>query len=267
MRCAIGLLTLATCVLGTADVRAAGLIWRLPEDGSAATYRGTYTLLVRRTDTSQQNQELSWTRVLTIRSVGTETAEYRGQTQACRWVEFEQTTGLVEGGQVVPGPGGQVVLKVLVPEALVLPGVADNRGIPVSQLPIVRGWQQVDEGQAVELTSDGVDLSPAVTLLGFPRGLDAGGAGGTMAVAGANVTTSDWTGEEVVESATQRATKNVSLTRSDETPFGVVKWAVTVELESKGSTEDRSEFAPASTMTEEMTLVEISSDAVSRLEL
>lgn len=257
------LLTVFLYPIGSAD--ASGLIWKLPEDGTAATFRGTYTQLVRRTDATQQNVDLSWTRVLTIRSVGSEQASYRGEMQPCRWLEFEQTTGEIVGGQVETGPGGRILVKVLVPEKLVLATVADDGGIPVAFIPIAQGWKQVDDAEPMPLTAEAIDLTPSVTLLGYPRSLSAGGEGGSVDVGTTRLATSQWTGSETMESSVRRTTSQTELWRSPDAPFGVAKWAVSIKLERKESTSSRSEFAPADEIREEMSLAEVTDGAVSKL--
>lgn len=262
----IAIAALLFTLAASPSANAAGLVWQLPEDGTAATFRGTYKQLVRRSDASQQNVDLSWTRILTVRSVGTEDGEFRGESQPCRWIEFEQTTGEVVGGQVKAGPGGQILVKVLVPEKLVLSGVADEIGIPVSFIPIVKGWKKIDDGAPVPLTFESFDPTPTLTLLGFPRELAAGGTGSTIEVGSLSLPTSQWTGRDMVESTTQRSTSDVEVWRSPEAPFGVAKWSVDVKIETKGSTSDRSEFQESVTTREEMSLQEITDNAESSLQ-
>lgn len=256
---------LAAICIPSGLAEAAGLVWQLPEDGTAATFRGTYTQLVRRTDPSQQNVDLTWTRVLTVRSVGTDQGTFRGETVPCRWIEIEQQTGEVVGGEIQTGPGGTILIKVLVPEKLVLSTVTDEIGIPVSFLPIAQGWKQIGDGEALPLTSEAIDLTPSVTLLGFPRSLTAGGAGAAMDVGSVRLTTSQWTSQEVSESSTRRTSTNTELWRSPEAPFGVAKWTVSVKLERKESTAPRDEYIPADEVTETMELVEVTTGAVSKL--
>lgn len=256
---------LTSFFVSTSLVEAAGLVWQLPEDGTAATFRGTYTQLVRRTDASQQDVDLTWTRVLTVRSVGKSEGTFRGESVPCRWLEFEQMTGEVVGGEVQTGPGGHILVKVLVPESLIVSTVADDIGIPVSFLPIAQGWKQIDDGEAVPLTAEAIDLNPSVTLLGYPRSLTSGGEGAAMDVGGTRLTTAQWTSEEESESTTRRTTTSTELWRAPEAPFGVAKWTVSVKMERKESTAPRDEFVPANEVSESMELVEMTPGAVSKL--
>ena len=56
---------LLTAALAVQSANAAGLIWQFPEDGTAATYRGEYKQLIRRTDATQQDVTLTWARTIT----------------------------------------------------------------------------------------------------------------------------------------------------------------------------------------------------------
>ena len=114
------------CLSLSQSVSAQGLIWNLPEDGSLVHYEGTYRQVEAQPGSSEGNLEMEWIRHLTIKSVGKEDAEYRGQTVPCRWIEFKLQTGRVKDGLIATGTVGERIYKVLVPESAII-GQTRNR--------------------------------------------------------------------------------------------------------------------------------------------
>ncbi|MFK7821099.1 MAG: hypothetical protein AB8G99_20450, partial [Planctomycetaceae bacterium] len=100
-----------------------GLLFNMPPDGSWISYEGSVKQIDQRPDpeTGQLKTaaELNWIRQLTIRSVGQETAEFRGRTQPCRWIEIEAITGVKSETGPDPGLVGTRIYKLLVPESII----------------------------------------------------------------------------------------------------------------------------------------------------
>lgn len=251
MRCVPALALLALITLPSA-ASAQGLVWTLPpEDGTAATYAGTYTQILRRQDSNEQDVELSFNRELRVRSVGGREIEWRGQTQPGRWIEFEQTTQT--GGAVQDiGPGGTVIVKLLVPEAYFDGSVTDPNGIPKTSIPFVRGYEQRDGGAIAELTGGAYQPFPSITLLRMTKAL--------------NESNGAWSAEEVVESPGSRLELNTQLVRDDQTPFGVQSWTVTSKQSVKRPAQVRDAFTLTSETTESMELKRVESGAVSAID-
>ena len=258
----LALFLTAAAVASTAD--AAGLLWKFPEDGTSATYRGEYKQLVRRTDATQQDVTLSWARTLTVRVVGTEQAEYMGKPVAARWLEIEQATGELIGGAVQAGPGGRTIVKLLVPESALSGATTDEDGVPQSFIPIIKGWRQIDDRPVEELPAKAYDPSPEMTLLGFPNDLQPSGET-PVQIAGQNADGTTWKGERTTESKWKRAVTKTELTRSDAAPFGSVGWTVEVETFEKQSTQGRGEFETVTDASETMQLVEVTDGATALL--
>ena len=245
-----------------ASASAAGLVWSLPEDGTQATYSGTLTQLVRRSDPTQQDATLTWNRTVTVRSVGVREVEYLGQTVPGRWLEIETVTGELQGGTVQAGPGGRIIAKVLVPEPSVSGQTTDEDGVPQSFLTVVEGYRQVDDGPVETIEAGAFDPSPDMTLLGAPPTLSASGESGGVSVGGRQLTGEVWTAEQTVESRRKRAVSQTRLTKSADAPFGVAAWEVRTELQEKQALLPRSEFQPTTESTETMELVEVTGGAV-----
>ena len=135
-------LSVAVCLLAIpTSANATGLLWNLPEDGRSVSYQGTYTK-----QTTDGNPEITWLRNMSIKSVGTVDAEYKGVSQPCRWVEIEVVTGKKGETGLDPGPAGGLLYKVLIPESKIVGDTKDVDDIPVSMIPIVKGYRRIGEG-------------------------------------------------------------------------------------------------------------------------
>lgn len=251
--------------LGQSSCDAAGLIWKLPADGTSATYSGTYSQLVRRTDPTQQDVTLTWNRTITIRSVGREDVDIDGRRVPARWIEIEQSTGRQEGGVIQAGPGGRVIVKLLVPESSISGDTVDEVGVPQSFIPIVEGYRQVDDEPVQKLDAMAFDPSPQVTLLGQPQRLSAGGETDSVSIGGRTMSGEVWTAESVIESRRKKVEIQTQLTMSGESPFGPLGWDVTVASQQKQAGQSRDEFIPTTQTDESMKLVAVSDGATSLL--
>lgn len=250
-----------------AELQAQGLIWSLPPDGSWVRYEGTYTQEEVRPDATG-NLTLQWIRHLTIKSVGHDQADFRGQTVDCRWIELKVQTGRILDGRVDTGSVGERIYKVLIPEAEVLGSLQDSEGLPVSYLPIVRGYRKTNDKDPTprEIKSGTFQVFPVVSLIRHYKTMEQSDVPGSVAVGLEDYATSVLTGSAVQESRTTRVTHETKeLHRSDEFPFGLVQWKVEIVEDRKGEVLPRSEFTFASKIEVEMTAREVGTDAVSEL--
>lgn len=240
-------------------VRAQGLLWTLPEDGSWIRYEGTYTQTVRRPDSSQGPLELKWTRYITIKSVGKEQAEFRGQIQPCRWIELKTETGKTAEGVLDAGPGGVQMYKLLVPESeirgTINAPVGEGRELFAADIPIVKGLRKIGDEPAAPMESGVFQLYPTISLLRHYRELAGSGAAASVNVPAGDVQARGFKGETVVETPQYRSTNTCDLLRTSELPFGLAKWTAKVVTETKNSTEARTAFRESATLVEEMQAV------------
>ena len=246
-------------------VVAQGLIWQLPPDGTWVRYEGTYKEVIARPENVQGDLTLSWDQHLTIKSVGSESAEYAGEEQPCRWLEFRVVTGKTVEGSIDPGPAGARVYKVLVPEALVTGQLADEKGIPVAFLPTVRGYRKLGTGEAKPLGENLLQLYPVVSLLQHYDSLEPVGQPETISVGNRQFTAQKYQGSKTIESPTDRTINEAVLWRSEDAPFGLVRWTVNVKREIKQATEARDAFRRHSEVSVDMTAREIDTGAESEL--
>jgi len=134
-----GLLALGFCE----TARAQGLILNLPKDGAWVRFEGTVKQVEFRPEAPEGDISMEWIEHLTIKSVGREEAVHNGKKVPCRWVEIKVLTGKPSESGVEPGPVGERIYKVLVPEERVIGEVADAEKIPFSYLDIVKGFRKM----------------------------------------------------------------------------------------------------------------------------
>lgn len=250
--------------------QAQGLLWRLPEtDGTWVRFEGTYSQLIRRPNSTQGDLSLQWRRNVTIKSVGQATGMFKGEEQACRWIELKVETGKTTEGVLDAGPGGVRIYKLLVPESAIRGTVNEpvgrGREIFASYIPFVRGYRKIGDEPEQELTGGVFQLYPTVSLLRHYRDLEGSGGEQPYTVPAGNVSGTPYRGSIVMETPTFRSSNSAEIVRSDELPFGVAKWTATTRTEEKGSTDPRSEFRETGSISEELQAVATGDGAESEL--
>ena len=235
---------------------AQGLIWNLPPDGTQVRYEGTYSQVQFRPGTVEGDLTIEWIRHLTVKSVGTEMAEYQGETVQARWLEFKVINGVSKDGALEPGPAGLRIYKVLVPESKVTHRTVDADGIQFAFLPIIKGYRKFGEAEPTALKSPGLQIYPTISLLMHYREVaeEAGATDKPQLPAGGD-SVQKLTGTFTTESPTHRTTNEAVMWYGPEIPFGLGAWTVKQTIEEKGSSEPRSNFKPISEATETMTMV------------
>jgi len=253
----------AVCLMFADEASAQGLLYYLPEDGMAVEYEGTLTLAKNEGDPAP----LSWTRELTIKSVGREDAEFEGVTQPCRWIEIKVTTGEAGAAGIDPGPVGARLYKVLVPESKIIPESVDSDTIPNHMIPIVRGYRRLGEEAYREISASALRVYPTISLLtnyDNPEVIAAAEVPEVLAQ-GVSVTARHLKGEIVMEREDMRSTNVGEFWVSSDIPFGLARWIVKVTRESKETTAPRSSFQVVSVANVDMKLKRIRSNAESEL--
>jgi hypothetical protein len=269
------ILALAIVSLPAAPAAAQVLIWSLPkEDGAWVRFEGTYKQTRNRPDAKLGDEMLEWRSELTISAVGSETAEFtdkdaegkdRTREVPCRWVEFKSLTK--PGGLDVPaGPGDTFVYKVLIPAERVIGDVVDQQGIPATFLPIVKGWRKIGQRDAEEVTEKALAVYPTISLVTYYSNLKAEGDESEQLQIGADaVAARPFKGSRVFRKNTSRSTNAATLWRSDEVPFGLVRFQVTLTQEKKEISASADEFKQTSLVEVDMTVVATGNGARSEL--
>lgn len=192
--------TLAALFVGVSPhaLLADGLVYRLPEDGTAAVFRMEMTQ-----DAGDRSREVLGT--LRLSSVGKDTVDGK----ACRWIELRLR--MTEGDREQ-----DKVAKLLIPEAELVKG-----GDPMSA--VVRAWEKEEEDEPERMEDPASHRRPVPVFLSGP--LEDAGTGDDEAVAVeglGNLTCKTITGRGAYGDA-QQLKVEFTTARSDKAPFGVAK--------------------------------------------
>lgn len=267
-RIAVFLFVAAVCCFPAAAPSCGqGLIFSLPEDGTGIEYEGTVVQEMVRAELPEGKKVLSWRRELTIKSVGREDADFRGEIQPCRWIEIKVVTGTAGASGIDTGPAGARIYKVLVPESRVSGAAADENSIPNSMLPIVKGFRRLGEDSVEEINSRGLVVYPTLCLLANYEDPDVVARSESVESVGGRESfdSRHLKGVAVRERSDSRSTNAGEFWVSQDVPFGLAGWSVRVTREIKGSTEPRSQFRQISMVTSDMKVRETFGSAESEL--
>ena len=264
---AMWLMGFSLALLGELPIAAAqGLIWKLPEDGAWVRFEGTYKQIESRASTGGKDVEIEWIQHLTIKSVGQEEAEYDGKTVPCRWLEFKVQTGKKSDAGINPGPVGQAIYKVLVPEHRIIGKLADDETIPVSFLPIVKGFRKDGTKDVGPIKGSVFQMFPKVALIRHYPDMVKEGESEQLLLPAGGVTAQRWKGKHEAESLANHSVQEADLWLSDESPFGLAQWSVKITMERKEDKEPRTAFQQESQTLAEMKQLEVGDNAKSELE-
>jgi hypothetical protein len=258
------LMTVTAFILAsTNSASAQSLLFNLPEDGTMVEYEGK---LVQSTGPDDP-KPLEWACELTIKSVGKEEAEFEGKTQPCRWIEIKTLTGKAGAAGIDPGPVGARIYKVLVPESKVIAEWQDADGIPNEGLPFIKGFRRLGEEEVKPITEPGLRFYPTITLLNSyrePEVVATSDVPETL-LQGQTVNAKRMKGKLVMESEKVRSSNEADYWVSEEVPFGLARWIVTVTTAEKDSTAPVSEFKLTTLKKVDMKLRRIRDNAESEL--
>ena len=265
--CSVVFVSLGYLFMSSTSCPAQGLIFSLPEDGTGIEYEGQIIQETVRSELEDGRETLTWNSELSIKSVGREDAEYNGKIQPCRWVEIKLVTGTAEASGIDAGPAGARIYKVLIPESKVIDTPVDAEAIPNTVLPIVQGFRRLGEEQVEPITSRGLVMYPTMCLLAnYETPILVSRSESITNIAGIQSFDSrHMKGETVRERRNSRSTNIGEFWVSEDVPFGLVAWSVTVSRESKGSTEDRDKFRPVGSVKSDMRVRQIIRAAESEL--
>jgi hypothetical protein len=255
--------TIATSLLAS-SAQAQGILWSLPAAGGWVRFEGDYRQTDYRPENNQGDLNLSWRQHLEIRSVGSQQAEYNGETVECRWIEIESTTGSAEG-EIKSGPGGQHIYKILVPESAVTGQSRDNSRIANEYLPIVKGYQKTGEDPVRPIESGVFQAYPVLALLRHYQDLTSAGGPQSLTVPAGTFEATQYEGTLVSESDTSRTTNKAQIYATNQVPFGLAKWSVQIDKEQRASSDTRDGFKPHSQIRLTMDAHEVGTGAQSKI--
>ncbi len=233
---------------------AQGVVCQLPEDGTWVKFEGTYAQSEIRPDAAAGKLEINpWIEHVWIKSVGAEMAEYRGEMTACRWIEIKIERGREKDGKIDTGLTGTEIYKVLIPESAVIADNVDAEGVPVSFLPLVKGYRKLGKADPKEITEPALQLYPLGILVGYYRELKQVEESVDPEVGLEDVkTAAQWQGQVTTERASSRTILESTIWKSPAVPFGVARWSAKLTRETKDAQEPRDAFKPSSEVTIEM---------------
>ena len=251
-------------LLISSELSAQGLLWSLPEDGQWVRYEGDYLETDKRPEAAEGDLKIHWDRHVIIKSVGKENTQFEGQEVPCRWIEFKSLTGHTIEGAIDPGPAGEVIYKVLVPESAVNGKNSNPFGLPLAFVPIVKGYRKIGDKAVTKIGAGVLQLYPMITLLQQYPNLKETGEEDLDLPLGAT-TAKKWTGSHKMEREESRSQNAATFWRSSDVPFGLAAWKVKIERESKEASSPRSEFEPKSEIEVDMKAAEIGDNAQSEI--
>ena len=244
------------------------LIWSLPEDeGAWIRFEGNYKQTRERPNSNAGPEVLEWRSELTISSLGRENAAVSEGSEKvpCRWVEFKTETKPA-GVDKKSGPADLYVYKVLIPENRVIGKTVDDDTIPVTFLPIVKGYRRVGQRAVEPVTEKALAVYPTVALVTYYPDLKAEGEESEQLQLGGNaVATKLFKGTRVIKRNSTRSTNTASLWRSDEVPFGLARYQAALTIEQKNISATDDEFQRTSLVEVDMAAVAVGNDARSEI--
>lgn len=252
----------ALLFVASETAQAQGLIWRIPaEDGTQVVYGGTFTQTTYDPPTQTEVDATEWERTLTIRSVG----QVAGADGPERWIEIKTSMQKSSDVNAPPGPVATRIYKVLVPEKQeglgALPQADDD--VPFAFLRITKGYRKMGDGAVEPIESGVLQVAPTLTLLRHYRSFEEGsGADSDPELQDfAGLAAKKYTGTTTLESRQFRSTNTGNLWLSDDVPFGLARWDVSVIREVKEATASRETFAKEVEISVQMRLKEKSAGA------
>jgi hypothetical protein len=264
----LGLTCLAGLFVFHSDCSAQGLLWSLPEEeGTYVRYFGDFKQVLERPDSAKGPLEMTWQTELTIKALGKEEANYKGNTCSCRWMEFKRVTGRQSATGIDAGPYGVRIYKVLVPEAGIIGKVVDDRNIPVIMVPVIKGYQKVGNKPVQQVTEKVLTFYPLLGLFAYYPTLKAvGDADETVSLPQlGDVSARHLIGVETIQSMTSRSVNEGEIWTSDEIPFGWASYKAKVVREQKDRLAPAEAFKKHSEMQITMSAVEKGTGARSEL--
>ncbi len=246
---------------------AQGVILKLPPDGTWVRYEGTYTQTEIRPDSALGKLEIPpWTEHVTLKSVGTAMADFRGESVPCRWIEIKIERGREVDGKIAVGKTGLEIYKVLVPEQAVLDDPVVEKGIPVGFLPIVKGARVLGEADVKPLAEPALKLYPLALLFSFCRDMQVEQENVDPGTGLGAVSATQLSGTSTLERPGSRTKMTVKVWTSPEVPFGVAAWKAEIERSIKDAQQPREEFQPLTRVEVDMKARGTGNDAQSEVE-
>ena len=255
------------CLAGASPAASAeGIIWQLPPDGTWIRLEGTYAQTEIRPDSATGKYEIApWIEHVWIKSVGEEQAEFQGATVPCRWLEIKVERGREREGKIDTGLTGLEIYKVLVPTTKIHFESIDTEGVPVSFLPVIRGYRKLGKAEPKELTEMALQLYPLAILTGYYRQETIAAKGDDPEAGVGQVQAEKIESQTVIERNSSRTVQKTVVWRSHDVPFGIARYKAEIVREIKDDRQGRDQFHPASEISVDLRAQETGDGAQSEL--
>jgi hypothetical protein len=261
----IGWLACCWLVMSTPAI-AQGLVLRLPADGTWVRYEGTFTQTEIRPNSATGKLEIpAWREQVTVKSVGRETAEFRGEMVPCRWIEVKVERGREAEGKIDVGVAGLEIYKVLVPEAAVMADPVAPDGVLNTFLPIVQGVRKFGQSDPQPIAEPAFRMYPLAVLFGYCREFTAEEKGVDPGLGLGAVSADVLSGTSTIERKTSRTQLETKVWTSADVPFGVAAWSVKITRQVKDEQEPRDDFKTITEVLVELKAQQSGTDATSEL--
>jgi hypothetical protein len=247
---------------------AQNLLVSLPEDGSWVRLEGDHLEKKSRPEAAEGDLELPWRTELTIKSVGKAQADIGGEMQPCRWIEFKSefksTKAATTEASIQPEPFGTRIYKVLVPEAAISLANKDADGLPLTFLPIAKGYRRIADREPQPVKETVLVVYPMISLLTHYPDWAESDPGTVDSPLGA-LECKSWKGSRILGSSTLRSSNEGQLWIADAIPFGIAKVQVKVQRFEKDATAADDAFKLVAEINSALIAVETGTDAQSDL--
>jgi hypothetical protein len=262
------ILAMACALLAAPAARAQVLIWNIPEaEDVSVTFEGKYRQTNSRPDSKSGEQVLEWDATLTISSLGKERADHNGRSVDCRWVEFQAVTK-PGGVEKQAGPGGTYVYKVLIPEAAVIGKPVDDQAVPVTFLPLVKGFRKVGTRPVEPVREKALAVYPHLALLTYYPDLQPVSAlDEELTIDAKAYAARAHKGSRVLTDKTSRSTNSATLWLAPELPFGLGRFEASVVREAKHPEAAADAFQKVSLVEVSMAVKKVGPAAASLIEV
>lgn len=241
-------------------------VFELPPDGTWVRFEGTYTQVEIRPDSTLGKLEIPpWIEHVWIKSVGEEPGTYQGQDVPCRWLEIKIERGRERDGKLETGVTGTEIYKVLVPATGVVKNPKDEKGVPVSFLPVIKGFRKIGQGEPRPIAQPALQLYPVGLVLGYYRNWETAEQGVDPEVGLGGVKADQLNGKVTIESPGGRTIQESTIWRSSDVPFGLARWKATITREEKDARQPRTEYKSVSEINVELRAREKGEGAQSEL--
>src|SRR5205085_9919072 len=122
---------------------------------------------------------------------------------------------------------------ILIPEVAVITDNVDASGVPVSFLPIVKGYRKMGKAEPKPLTESALQLYPVGILVGYYRELKVVAEDVDAGVGVGAIKATQLKGVITIERPDSRTVQESTIWKSPDVACGVARWTAKITRETK----------------------------------